>query len=335
MKLNPRLFRRGSTPTLNAMNKLIFPMLMSAFLGHAHAGVLNLVEPKIAWKKSDVDVCFADKTHLDKSDIQDDLDTKIKAASVASFGEDHKRLIRRLIKRQFTPDRTGISFSGWKDCQDAPESDVYLYLIKDKNQKLSGQASLGDSGYGISVSDGAFKKRKELVVKRDHHKKAYLVLNLAYLGSESLSALEEMKMTALHEFGHLAGLAHEHNDSDEKGKKYSDFNCDSSGYKPTEVVTDSSLKFSIYDKNSIMNYCYMALLTKTGLNFTVLSNAKNRISFEDPSLYKSTDNTDGTKYDVKLRLSQGDLHALKCLYVYDAATKNQICKSNYDPKSEK
>ncbi len=39
----------------------------------------------------------------------------------------------------------------------------------------------------------------------------------------------------------------------------------------------------------------------------------------------------GTDFERVLGLSQGDLHALRCLYVYDPVTFAATCQSDYDP----
>lgn len=314
------------------MNKTLWSLLFyTSAISLTHAGVFNLVEPDIKWDKKEVSVCFADFSHYKKSYLSE-KEPDLNETNVIAYTQSHKEALEDIIIQEYTKERTGIAFIGWKDCQEQPDSDVYLFRISDSGAGFIGVASQGEAGEQTFEEVGIFSKKKVKVYrKQNKDKKAFLALNTALLKSARLSRVSEFQMTALHEFGHLAGLQHEHADIREDNKRYGDSNCSTSGTRTAEGPLSSTKKVSVYDRNSIMNYCYGNILRQNGLNIMVPTSLAKKFSLKDSSLIQATPVVDGIHYEIKIGLSRGDLHGLSCLYLYDNKTNKEICRPEYNP----
>ena len=111
----------------------------------------------------------------------------------------------------------------------------------------------------------------------------------------AIAPKEELTRVALHEFGHLSGLKHEDSQS------LSNETSESFNPKTSQIV-------SLYDPESIMGYHYgHDVLRKHGI----------------------PENSRG------IVLSDGDLHALRCLYQYSVEEKEKICNPSHIPGLEK
>jgi hypothetical protein len=145
----------------------------------------------------------------------------------------------------------------------------------------------------------------------------YLFYDEALAPRYKMEPLQHLKMTALHEFGHLAGLRHEH--IREEAKAAEDPSCLTGEIPGPEVKS-----FGSYDPNSIMNYCWNGFLRRNGTRGTfrvpeektlqeVL--AGNRL-YHDPGLFDlSPAETPGTyRFDIRIALSRGDRFTLRSLY---------------------
>lgn len=309
------------------MKKLISALLLTSSIGTVSAGVFNLTQPDVIWDKKEISVCFADSSHFDKSYLSDQI-PDLPLTSIVLFTGPHKEALEDIIKQEYTLERTGVHFTGWKDCQTNPESDVYLFRLSDSGQGLTGAASQGEAGAPTSVG------KKRVFQKQGKEKKPYLALNTALMNYPNLSKVDDYQLTGVHEFGHLAGLQHEHADMREDGKRYGDSNCLRTNYSSSEGAYSSTEKVSVYDYNSVMNYCYGNVLRRRGLHF-IVSKEEGKYALKDSTLITATPATNGTAYDIKIGLSRGDVHALSCLYRFDKKTKKEICRQDYDPATGK
>jgi len=100
------------------------------------------------------------------------------------------------------------------------------------------------------------------------------------------------KATILHEFGHLSGLWHEDLMAIE-------------GYdsrKLSNVMSTAPAFCHAYDKNSIMSEAYRGTLLR-----------QNQTQ------------------QIEIALSSGDIHALRCLYVYPLDGFQQHCNPSVEP----
>ena len=177
----------------------------------------------------------------------------IRASFYKNFEPDYLKLremskTKRIVSEEFTKERTGIYFTGWKPCSQSKRVDIIIMKSSKKYHSITaypGRASLGSDG--LRSTTGYFSKG----TKRS-------AIALATFSRENI----------LHEFGHLTGLRHEHIHPEAK----TDLNCLKLGKriikprkqqrksKSRDQVLATTLIFSEYDSESIMNYCYIEKL---------------------------------------------------------------------------
>lgn len=341
--------------------KLAWIATLFLFAMPGFSAFFSIGEPAVAWSKKSLRVCWASSpAHVKATRLAQELDLSPQFLSLPSPAE--KKLVRALITREFTSARTGLSFTGWTDCKPRGETaDVYLFAAQSADLSLSalteperapapaGLASIGQSGIreeftnAHGVSGSGYRKK-------DLKKKSYVFLRLPDYSLTQISAEETLALNALHEFGHLAGLRHEHLRPEAKNDPHcvlADTNLSTREHLSPLLTAKS---FGVYDPQSIMNYCYLDLIEKiTGLRYyekiseapatlpggsgSILS--AGQTEFLDPRI--TSENLDDPNYrEIRLRsaLSSGDLHALRCLYAYPSATRRLRCTEAYDPLAE-
>jgi hypothetical protein len=225
--------------------KLIYCFLS---ISPVHAGIY---EPHTLWDKQNLVTCF----FSDESDLQETtLESSAQAKS--NFGvlpkklsRSKKKKVREATMRDFTPARTGIHFSGFKDCSETQNPDVIIMKAGAKfllfnDFKWGGMATIGENGlrsFKPNIGRGYFEKRKQ---------PSYVIL-------KSFAA-----SVIVHEFGHVAGLRHEHINPEAMEDK----NChnrrsqlDMSQPEKLEKAGATAVFHTEYDSNSIMNYCHMTV----------------------------------------------------------------------------
>lgn len=314
------------------MNKLLLTTIVALSSALTHAAPVNLTEPDVGWSKKEVRVCFADSSHLFKSRL---YEKGVEQASLLPFTKAQKAAIKTVITQEYTLNRTGISYTGWKDCKQDPKSDAYLFRVIDPTISFSGSATMGESGKISFIDQGPESKIVRAYRKdKEEASKPYVALNTNVMTGEGASPIEHLQLAAVHEFGHLSGLDHEHMDIDPENQRYPDRNCDATGIliKESEIPYFSTKKVSVYDTNSVMNYCFIEILKSSSPSFIIAEKDVALFDFQDSSLITSKPDPDGIHFEVKIGLSQGDVHALKCLYVYSEDIRNQICVPTFDPK---
>ena len=179
------------------------------------------------WERKEISVCFAGPEK--ELRIENGHELKIK-----NWKKRDKKNIEFWVNEEFSPERTGIHFVGWKSCTVTTESDVVLfynsnsYVERFVHGGLDGLA--GDLGPRRVESVSGFPWARSMV---------------------AISKTGMNKGTAIHEFGHVAGLAHEHNHYD--APKY-DKSCPH--YRPT---FSRKLEYTTFDPASIMSYCSLRL----------------------------------------------------------------------------
>lgn len=243
------------------------------------------------WTKSEVTVCFASKDHKKTAIeyLENGDENPINAKVFGEWDFSLKEKVKNWINTEYTKSRTGISFIGWSDCSAGiSKEDIAIYISSNKKANVPssmsqhGMASIGRNGHiDMKTNKKAFAYflHPDLVAKDLKGKVGISDVELVF------------KQNIIHEFGHLAGLMHEHDRSEFAGdhacekimtKDVFDSYVGLSIYSPLitldELKTYSSgeyipgVKMTAYDSTSIMNYCMVERLrinpttTKNGLS---------------------------------------------------------------------
>ncbi len=314
-------------------------------LSIAYSGEFSGVEPFIKWNKRKVSVCFGVKSHLRKvhSSVNYISDEPF---DFQYFDQNLKQVVKETVKKEYTVSKTGIEFVGWKNCNANPIEDVIIFTHtldykSSKNGETLGMATMGESGdfeRRFSMLEGGYYGDPGFFNKGRGKSFIFLTYRPEKYNELRLSSLKSLKLTTLHEFGHLSGLRHEH----ARFEGAFDPNCLSSGTRTRETLNVTTVLTSTYDSNSIMNYCWMRVLRKAGDNI-ILTNGNYKtvekillfglddllefkfFSLNDSSLLtREKVGKDLYKVKMNIGLSQKDKHALKCLYVdgYDNCHKD-------------
>ena len=292
------------------------------------------IEPLVAWDKSEVRVCFGNQSHKSKSWVTHEKYDFIE------YTNQQKNWIKKIITKEYNDGNTGISFVGWSDCTfDLKDIDVILFrtepVIPESEGPVNvkgGMATLGEKGEVASDLD----EQNHSIENYDKTKFPELnvvILNTGNTQDKKLSAEDYIGLLALHEFGHTAGLRHQHIIHQ---SALNDPNCN--GFESmlaTEQIFHSTIFTSGYDYNSVMNYCYINTLSSvSGNHFKAKSiDGSDGIKLSDPSLYSTSEvrNLFGKvvknklQYDVRIGLSANDKHALRCLYKNAEESLIQSC----------
>lgn len=206
----------------------------------------GIYEPHTLWDKKEVVTCF----YSAKSQL---LGTNLVSYNYAkkelkflprALSSEERQQIKNTVLAHYKPEVTGIHFTGFKDCANTPEPDLVVMEAKGRflilGPEFAGRAVIGESGEMSEFEGqyGFFSKS----------------------GRTATLALSAVRTTTIvHEFGHVAGLRHEHIHPDAK----EDEQCQ--GYsspinlkKPEklEKIYDTAIFSTDYDRQSIMNYCY-------------------------------------------------------------------------------
>jgi hypothetical protein len=141
---------------------------------------------------------------------------------------EEKKLIQEILENEFTTDKTGYTFVGFKDCKDTENIHVVVgvrnILSKDTLMGVKGIATTGMKRNRITSYESAY-------------------------GAVLLSPFSISKTTVTHEFGHILGLMHEHNHPDSP--------ISVCPYYLENKKQSKDLIYTEFDKKSVMNYCYV------------------------------------------------------------------------------
>lgn len=220
---------------------LFFILPLSTFAG--------IYEPHVLWAHKEIQVCFYDDlSQLKDTVLKNKQEMHLKyRVDPDEFSRKAKKRIKDVVLSEFSESETGISFHGWKDCSEVDDSQVDVRIIRSrgvpfyflrKAAPFDGSASVGEAGV---IDQNGY-------TRGPHDQKAYVLLT------------KLKKAFIVHEFGHIAGLRHEHLHPDSEYDK----NCRSkfalqsflqgilSGklYSSTQMMTE-------YDSLSVMNYCHI------------------------------------------------------------------------------
>ena len=300
-------------------------LLLFAYINFAQATPRSSAEYLSRWKKLEINVCWLDNRPIQKQDFTNrrlgEVDPLMESRT--TFNSIYKAKVQEIVSAEYTKERTGIHFIGWKSCQEMEQYDLVIITADTYAPEifeddfffnyLLGQAVIGRIDNWLTSSN------------MPEDKKSYVYLNLDTQGLAPLvSVFDGVLSTALHEFGHVAGLRHEQI----RLEAQVDPICTkfSLGEKPNK----DTRFFSVYDPTSIMNYCFLNMTgQRTGMIFTSDSQIYDEL---DDSIVASTKVADGkTQYKVRWGLSRGDVHGLRCMYVYKEEEFKEKCNKDFQP----
>ncbi len=212
----------------------MIPFLLSLLVG-PFAGLAAFAgnySPEGVWPANQVSVCFA-SAGVYPVELRP-LEGQSTHLTVRAFTwrPEQSQLARDAVERQYSAERTGIHFSGWLPCSEGP-ADVVLFvgLLNQRDGGPEGRASLGST-----ARLAAFPAARGFVFFRN------------FLDTEK---------SAVHEFGHLAGLMHEH----QRLGITEDALCTTmyhAGFsRAVEQAGPVGTPHGPYDPHSVMNYCEM------------------------------------------------------------------------------
>lgn len=284
-------------------------------------------EINVAWDRTSIKVCWGDKAHQSQTlALRDKFE-------LLPYTTEQKKWIQDIVTQEFQQNEIGLEFVGWQNCKTPVDADIVLFRIEPDlpegsgpHNETGGRATIGKRGQVVNVTDATTRSTKSSMESSTLPYLNYVVLNTRMQEDKKVSARDYLKLLALHEFGHSAGLRHAHIRLQEAKD---DPNCKRlPDLKLKDEPTFSSTHFSgTYDHNSIMNYCFLnVLISRTGLNFRA-KNQEQQIKLTDESLFtKTAINEKKQQYQVKIGLSRLDKSALRCLYKPESETNCNLPK---------
>lgn len=252
----------------------------------------SISEPTLAWTKNELTVCWLDDQELNpslflKEQIKDIERTEI---NFKTADQKFKSIVQKSIQKEYQPEVTGISFIGWKPCDETQH--WHVMIITGDGTETRGRTNVGMI-----------------------HSKSFLFINIGDTGT-SISNEKIIQYTAIHEFGHVAGLRHEHIRAEAKKdplcKEYFEEN------KVKEKILKSTVYTGAYDPTSVMNYCFWYFIYRYG------DHHEDRKIFSHLTDKKNVSRNYGG-IRLKIGLSSGDVNALQCLYFPKEKLKEQQC----------
>lgn len=209
----------------------------------------GVAEPLLAWKKADLRVCWGEgDLAMGLGELQRTLHAQFRSYMFRLPGPSLRKSMQQRVEREYTPQRTGIHFSGWQTCAEDPHAQiiiVYSPLIGLPMRPYNGVATLGDSG----TMDDPYGQGPQSSQRFVH-----LIEPL----NNSLGPRESLAAALLHELGHVAGLRHE----SMRDEAAQDEQCQTFyPHAPAEKIGPHTVFYTPYDPASIMNYCRLGRLT--------------------------------------------------------------------------
>lgn len=254
----------------------------------AIAASFSVGEPNVIWLKHKVHVCW--RSMNEPTDFTLEL----------------KKTVQAIIEQEYIEARTGISFYGWEECDDS-DGDLNKVEIYQDNEMLQPNVKLAHFRTFIAegfsnIGQGSNRTKNDNLIgffERDRELKVIYLLYRPTLDMNSglnYGAIDHLKMNALHEFGHTAGLRHEHM----RREAQFDENC--VGVSFDEKQDDTTVFYEPYDPYSVMNYCWLQTVRDFG------KTPQKKLIVLDQTIYDQKNNS------IKIGLSAKDVLTLKKLY---------------------
>jgi hypothetical protein len=285
------------------------------------------------WSTNSVEVCFAAKDQARSSRFGEDsktFPTHPSRVRLKNPTDSERALIESTIRGEYRLDSTGFEFTGFSECTPETKAKIFIYVGQ------GGPLGAGNIGENMKI-DKFWTYRDEegrqivspVYVKLSTALPGYLYFqNLKSLSGErsALTPKERLSLTALHEFGHAAGLLHE----DERPETNRNPNCEFMNAQSMFRVSQP-IPLTPYDPASIMSYCFIDFLkNKTGLRYQVARPGVDPstlapsglpilawpgLFFEDSSrILRTVDFVDRSEFTIHLGLSEKDRRSIRCIY---------------------
>lgn len=258
----------------------------------AFSSPLSVVESNYKWDKSSLRVCWSNDTkYIDGKSLLKEL----KNIELYFLNNEDRKILQNKIQEEYSLSKVGIEFTGWGECNEEADFDIALIGTQENPESKPDNSDVvpGQARIGLKLRSGKAATSQE---------KGYIFLRkLLPVSDFKVTPLQNLLITSVHEFGHAAGLRHEHI----RPEAALDPNClilikkEIFQDMQSESISTATM-IGAYDSESIMNYCYERALRRRDL-----------------------------KSDNEIKLSAGDIKSLRCIYLADEEPLDSCRQTNF------
>ncbi|MBC7397124.1 MAG: hypothetical protein H7333_06740 [Bdellovibrionales bacterium] len=200
----------------------------------------------------------------------------IRPESVTPITPEMGTLISAVLAAEYSRDGTGVEFKINGQCAEVGKAKIDAVLFIGNERYTNYEGTTGFTGFPESSSRGTLLPFIKIILSKPT---SFAVVTHSVIRFP-MKTEDQFKITLIHEFGHLAGLAHEQNRAEAKV----DLNCKllpKAHRKPGHDYGNASLPpgstaYGDYDASSLMNYCFEAYLKENTMAEQVHLSAGDR-----------------------------------------------------------
>lgn len=329
-------FARGETYCPNMKLPILLLLSIVSSIPQSWA---SIIVPIGKWDKSELRVCFASPGQKRMSRFFTESKFWPSRPKLQNASKLEKQTVQKALEREFTTEKTGITFLGFKDCE-KDSADVFVYFGRSGERGPVAAAKIGQDlvvdfwEEYVDQEDG-LTSYVSLNERRPGQRPSYVYIEkfenyLARVnGKVAVTESEYLELATLHEFGHTAGLAHE----DTRFEMNSNSFCGVSNVSRDRQKNGNEEYASSYDPYSIMSYCFVnSIRDNLGVHFGVVRSGLavghfTAVGFplmpyfsasayitDQNILVTRTQRSEFTEFHIRIGLSEKDRLALKTLY---------------------